>query len=78
MEHANVSRRTFLKGAGFVGLTAGILGASELAAPSHQVALAAQADEGQSLNKYQTIFGEGTQYIPVKKASWDQLDGYVA
>ncbi len=78
MDRTNLSRRTFLKGAGLVGLTAGALGVSELAAQPHRVALAAEADGGPSLNTYQTIFGDSTQYIPVKKASWDQLDGYVA
>ena len=60
------------------GLTAGALGIAELATQPRQTALAAEASEGQSLNKYQTIFGEDTAYIPVKKATWDQLDGYVA
>lgn len=78
MEQTDVSRRTFLKGAGLVGLTAGILGATEIITSPKQVALAAEAPEGQSLNKYQTVFGENTAYIPVKKAEWKQLDGYIA
>lgn len=76
MEHTDFSRRSFLKGAGLAGLTAGIFGAVELAAP--QAAHAAEAAEGSSFNKYQTVFGEDTNYIPVKKAKWDQLDGFVA
>ena len=76
MEHTDFSRRSFLKGAGLAGLTAGIFGAAELAAP--QAAHAAEAVEGSSFNKYQTVFGEDTNYIPVKKAKWDQLDGFVA
>lgn len=76
MEHTDFSRRSFLKGAGLAGLTAGILGATELAAP--RAAVAAEAAEGASLNEYQKVFGEDTNYIPVKKAEWDQLDGFVA
>lgn len=78
MDHIDVSRRTFLKGAGLAGLTAGVLGAAGLAAQPHQTALAAETTTGPSLNTYQTIFGENTQYIPVRKATWDQLDGYIA
>lgn len=77
MSRADVSRRTFLKGAGLAGLTAGVLGASELIA-SPPKAMAAEPDSGQGLNKYQTIFGDSTNYIPVKKAEWNQLDGFVA
>lgn len=69
MDHATLSRRTFLKGAGLAGLAAGALGIAELATQPRQTALAAEASEGQSLNKYQTIFGEDTAYIPVKKAT---------
>lgn len=76
MEHADFSRRSFLKGAGLAGLTAGIFGAGELAAP--RVAVAAEATDAEGLNTYQKVFGENTNYIPVQKAEWDQLDGFVA
>lgn len=76
MEHTDFSRRSFLKGASLAGLTAGILGAAELAAP--RTAVAAESTEAASLNDYQKIFGEDTNYIPVKKAEWDQLNGFVA
>lgn len=76
MEHADFSRRSFLKGAGLAGLTAGIFGAGELAAP--RVAVAAEAADAKGLNTYQKVFGENTNYIPVQKAEWDQLDGFVA
>lgn len=65
MEHTDFSRRSFLKGASLAGLTAGILGAAELAAP--RTAVAAESTEAASLNDYQKIFGEDTNYIPVKK-----------
>ncbi len=76
MEHTDFSRRSFLKGASLAGLTAGILGAAELAAP--RTAVAAESTEAASPNDYQKIFGEDTNYIPVKKAEWDQLNGFVA
>lgn len=66
MEHADFSRRSFLKGAGLAGLTAGIFGAGELAAP--RVAVAAEAADAKGLNTYQKVFGENTNYIPVQKA----------
>lgn len=65
MEHADFSRRSFLKGAGLAGLTAGIFGAGELAAP--RVAVAAEAADAKGLNTYQKVFGENTNYIPVQK-----------